>query len=475
METKIKELLSNTFLFAIANMGSKILVFLMVPFYTYVLSTHDYGIAGIVQTTASLLFPILSLRVQDAILRFSFKKGIIKNDILSIGVFIGIIGVFICAICSILFSHFSIFDEVGRFIYFIPFIHFAHTFSLIFSFFARGIGRVRESAISGLISTICIVCLNILFLLILNIGVAGYLLSFAIADTIATLYLFVSCKLANYINVSKINNILLYEMLSFSLPLIPASLSWWMLGSFNNYCILSILGAASVGIYTASLRIPSILTALSDIFSQAWLLSALKNYDTEEGKNFIRSVHRIFFAVLCLLTCTITLFTYPIAKILLSGDFSSKWQIIPLLFVAVFFGSLISFYETIFSAENKTTILFTSTITGSIISVSFVVFYLDRFGLMAVPVGTLSGYFIIWLIRKIKLNKYMDIGLSTLEALLMGGLLIINAIFVIYEQYIYSILVCLLVFFLYKKTLLSVLIFCKDETLQWFNKKINNI
>lgn len=56
VDTKTKELLSNTFLFTIANMGSKILVFLMVPFYTYVLTPWEYGIAGVVQTTASLLF-----------------------------------------------------------------------------------------------------------------------------------------------------------------------------------------------------------------------------------------------------------------------------------------------------------------------------------------------------------------------------------------------------------------------------------
>ena len=113
------------------------------------------------------------------------------------------------------------------------------------------------------------------------------------------------------------------EMVLFSIPLIPNSIGWWLMGSFNNYFILSALGTTAVGLYTAALRIPSILTALSDIFSQAWLLSALKNYETEEGKAFIMAVHRKFFSVLCVLTSLFVLFSYPIAKILITAEFTN--------------------------------------------------------------------------------------------------------------------------------------------------------
>lgn len=411
------------------------------------------------------------MKLQDAIIRFCFKKGLLKKDILSIGVVIGFIGVILCVLLSMLFRQLTLFKEVDWYIYYLPFIHFSHVFSQFFSFFARGINKVKESAVSGLLSTFFIVSLNLIFLLVFRTGVAGYLLSFAIADTIAAIYLYFSCNMKEYIGM-RINQTLTREMLLFSIPLIPTSLSWWMLGSFNNYCILSVLGATAVGIYTASMRVPSILTALADIFSQAWLLSALKNYETEEGKLFIRSVHRKFFSVLCFLTGGITLFCKPIAKIMLSGEFSNSWQIIPLLFVAVFFGSLTGFYGTIFSAENKTTIHFTSTITGSIVSVTIVLCLLHRFGLMIVPVGTLSGYFTIWLIRKIKLNKYIDMGFPTIEAIFMGVLLVINAILVIFELYMYAIIIYALILFLCRKPLYSVFEFGKTELYGLMRNKI---
>ena len=462
MDANIKELISNTFLFTIANLGSKFLVFLMVPFYTYVLTPQEYGVAGVVQTTSALLIPILTLKTQDAVLRFCFQKGVNRASLLSIGMTITIAGGLLCVLLTFLFRLCPLFEEVGNYMFFLPFLLFAHSLSLLFSFFARGIDRVRSSAISGVINTIAVVSFNLIFLLILHTGVKGYLLSYVIADLASAFYLFFSCGIKKYVKKG-IDRPLTKEMLLFSVPLIPTSLSWWLLSSFNNYLTLSILGATAVGLYTASMRVPSILTTLSDIFSQAWLLSALKNYETEEGKRFIKSVHRKFFAILCFMTGGLILCTCPIAKILLSGEFFNSWRIIPLLFVSVFWGSLTGFYGSIFSAEKKTTIHFTSTIVGGIVSVVVVVVFLRRYGLMVIPIGTLMGYFTIWLIRKERLKKYINLGFSTIESIIKGGLLTIMAIFVIYELYWYAIALYLLLIISSGKSLISILLFGLKE------------
>ena len=71
---KVKDLSINTFLFTVSNFGTKIISFLLVPLYTYVLSTKEYGNLDLVSTTVQLLVPILTLNIQDAVLRFSFDK-----------------------------------------------------------------------------------------------------------------------------------------------------------------------------------------------------------------------------------------------------------------------------------------------------------------------------------------------------------------------------------------------------------------
>lgn len=48
---KYKRLLNNTFVFAIAAFSSKVLIFLMMPFYTRVMPTGDFGLVRrVVQT-----------------------------------------------------------------------------------------------------------------------------------------------------------------------------------------------------------------------------------------------------------------------------------------------------------------------------------------------------------------------------------------------------------------------------------------
>lgn len=58
MNKKSESLIKNIGLFTIGSFGSKILTFLLVPLYTAVLSTVEYGSVDLVTSTASLLTPI---------------------------------------------------------------------------------------------------------------------------------------------------------------------------------------------------------------------------------------------------------------------------------------------------------------------------------------------------------------------------------------------------------------------------------
>lgn len=462
MDSKIKELLSNTMLFTLANLGSKVLVFLMVPFYTYILTPKEYGITGVVQTTSTLLLPIITLKIQDAVLRFCFNKDVNKQHVIKIGLVVVCVGCLLGVLITFVLNQLPLFDEVGVFIFYLPILILTHSLSQLFSFFARGINQVKASAVSGVINTFVVVVLNLLFLLYLKLGISGYLLSYAIADGISALYLFVFCDIHKYIK-NGFDRPLALKMVSFSTPLIPTSLSWWLLSSFNNYFILYTLGASAVGLYSASLRIPSILTVLSDIFAQAWLLSALKNYESAEGKAFIISVHRKFFSVLCFLTGGITILTYPLSELLLMGEFFEGWRLIPLLFLSVFMGALIGFYGTIFSAENKTIVHFTTTIIGGAISVLIVLFFLKDNGLVVISEATVAGYFVIWILRIRKLKKYIDIGMNLFECMIYVVFLLLIALFVMYRLYIYAICVYLIMLFLLRNTLLQVARFAGIE------------
>lgn len=66
---KYKYLAKNIGLLAVSNFTTKILTFFLVPLYTAVLSTTDYGIYDLFFTTIGVLLPIVTLNIQEGVLR----------------------------------------------------------------------------------------------------------------------------------------------------------------------------------------------------------------------------------------------------------------------------------------------------------------------------------------------------------------------------------------------------------------------
>lgn len=61
MRSKIIYLIKNIGLFTISNFATKLLSFLIVPFYTYYLSTEQYASIDLINTAISLLVPLLTV------------------------------------------------------------------------------------------------------------------------------------------------------------------------------------------------------------------------------------------------------------------------------------------------------------------------------------------------------------------------------------------------------------------------------
>ncbi|WP_225441013.1 polysaccharide biosynthesis protein [Lacticaseibacillus rhamnosus] len=97
---RYSRLLGNSALFAIANLGTKLIQFLMVPLYTYALTVRQYGVVDLLLTTVTMLTPIVSLSVFDAVFRFSMDKDPDLSAIFSNGVLITLAGFVLVLIIS---------------------------------------------------------------------------------------------------------------------------------------------------------------------------------------------------------------------------------------------------------------------------------------------------------------------------------------------------------------------------------------
>lgn len=85
MDSRYKYLIKNTGILTISSFSTKILTFLMVPLYTSVLTTEEYGTYDLAVSTVSLLIPILSVNIVDGVMRYSMDSRYDRADIFRLG------------------------------------------------------------------------------------------------------------------------------------------------------------------------------------------------------------------------------------------------------------------------------------------------------------------------------------------------------------------------------------------------------
>ena len=294
MNHKYKNLLSNVSLFTISNLGSKVLTVLLVPLYTSVLSTEEYGIVDLIISTISLLLPILTCSTAEGVLRFSFTNDNYARDSLTISFVYSIFGTIVCFFLYPIVSRFNV--SIGKYWNYAVALFFLMAIRDSYSSYIKGVDRTKIFAIQGVIFTFVYLSLNILLLLFLNWGVSGYFISLIGANLISIIYMFLFERHWIYEKI-KWNSKLNSEMLRYCVPIIVSTVAWWMNTSVDKYMITEMISVSENGIYSMGHKIPTLITTITGVFSQAWLLSTIsaeENDSEDEKQCFYSNIFEIY-------------------------------------------------------------------------------------------------------------------------------------------------------------------------------------
>ena len=151
--SKYKDLSINALLFTISSFGAKLISFLLVPLYTHVLSTTDYGQVDLMSTTVQLLIPILTLNIQDAILRFALDEEYDSEKVIGVGIKVIVISSGLLGVLLFVFQHSGIITIDYKYTMFLFFSFFLGVMNNCFSMYLKAKDRVRILTICGLLNT----------------------------------------------------------------------------------------------------------------------------------------------------------------------------------------------------------------------------------------------------------------------------------------------------------------------------------
>lgn len=424
---KYKYLAKNIGLLAISNFATKILTFFLVPLYTAVLSTSDYGIYDLFYTTIGVLLPILTLNIQEGVLRYALDKEFDKDAVVTIGFRYLLLGSALVGVGIILNDVLSLSALLEQYGIYFWLIFVAQALSGMVTFYTRGIGHVRDLSITSVITSAVTITLNIVFLLVLKWGLTGYFLANILGPLAQCAYLIFRGQMLHRTHWLKKYSAESRLLVVYSLPLIANSLAWWVNNSSDRYIVIFFCGMAANGIYSVASKIPSILTVFQTIFSQAWTLSAVQDFDPEDSNGFFANTYRGYNCLMTIICSLLIVLDKPLASFLYAKDFYKAWQYVPWLTIAVLFGSMAGYIGGIFVAVKNSRIFASSTLVGAILNVILNFIAVPLLGPLGAAISTTISYAIVWVIRLTQSRKYIKMRIHLVRDVSSYVVLIIQA------------------------------------------------
>lgn len=409
--SKENEFIKNTIILLLGKFSTQIVSFLLLPLYTYKLSTSDYGYVDLAQTYISLLVPILLLQLDSGVFRYLIdirkneenKKKIIASS-------------FYC-ICTIIFIIIMIIIIIKKYIeinYFYSII--LNIFILVLNMYmmsiARGNGNNKHYAISSCIMASLNLIINAILIINFKYNAESILISASISNAISLIYIFFVEKVYKYIKIKYIDLEKLKELLKYSIPMIPNALSWWIVGLSDRTIIVNLLNVSANGIYSIACKFSNLLNSVFSIFSMSWQETAsLHINDDDAGKFFSKMITNIFnFFVI--ISCIIVGILPLMFNVVIGAEYKESYNYIPILLLGNIFNVLVGLLGGIYVAKKMTKKVAMTTIGSAIFNIIINLIFIRKIGLYAACLSTVIAYFIMSIYRYHDIKKYLDMTIS---------------------------------------------------------------
>ena len=428
-KNRTKDLALNTIIIGIGKISTQLVSFLLLPLYTSILTTSEYGIYDLIITIVTFLIPIITLLMDESMFRFLIdcktddeKKKVISQSTVYISS--------ITAIFIIILSIINIFVKIPYLIVGLLYLLISIIAGLR-NALARGLGKIKLFTLSNSIASIIHIILNVLFIVVFRWGLYGLLLSGIIAESIVSLLVFIKLILSKYVSLNDYDHKLIKDMIKYSLPLVPNSVSWAIVNLSDRLVISNVLGTSSNGIYSMSYKFPNIMDTIYNFFYLAWKESSAKAINDDDKDEFYNQIYvmltRIMFCVsLGIIACMPIMFNWFIKK-----DYSSAYLYVPILVIAMYYNNMSGYYGGIFSAYKETNIMGITTAIGAVINIIVNVIFIKYIGIYAAAFSTLISCMVIFFCRKNKVRKYIKLKNNYM---FFGYIILILTLFLYYKN-----------------------------------------
>ncbi len=401
MLDKLKSLGADTAIYGVSTIVGRFLNFLLVPFYTNVLSTSQYGVVATVYSYIAFMNIIYMYGMESAFFKYASTKEIGNDKEIFSTPFVSVL------MTSLLFSVLIFFNSTGLApVLEVP-LKFADTIMYsalmllldslaVIPFAALRLERkVKTFATIKVVNIVVNVTANVVLLLKYHAGVEGIFISGVIASSVTLVLLLPTILRKLGLHFRKD----LYKaLLKFGLPYIPAGLAAMMVQVIDRPILLALTNESTVGIYQANYRLGIFMMLIVSMYDYAWRPFFLTHASEPNAKQMYSRILTYFVLFSSVVVLLVSLYIDDLVKIRLFHRFiinPAYWSglgIVPIILLGYLFnGMYVNFMAGIY-IEKKTSHLPYITGIGAAINVVINLLLIPKFGMFGAAWATFFAY-----------------------------------------------------------------------------------
>ena len=400
-DKKYATLVSNTLLFALSNFSSKLLSFFIRPYLSYALDSPDVmGVSSLLQQATNLLIPVVSLGVSYAVIRFGLDKAVRKASVFVNG------GVSILLGFALLVLAMPLVRLIPNAADYLPWLYLcvlASCLRTLCTQFIRARMINRLVAVDGVLTTAALLAYYLIFLSWLDLGAAGFLLANACADLTSMVFVFLAGGCWRYCRPRAFDRTLWGEMLRYCLPMIPASISFWIINASDMFFVQAMCedyggrsGNYWVGLLSAGYFLPQIITIVGGIFYEAWQLSAVT--EEQEREVFFSKIFRVYASALFCCVAGVILFCRPMMH-LFKAEYYDGWTFVPFLTLCSMCTCLNQFLNSVYVVYKRSTGSLMTMLAGAVLNILLNGAFILLWGPWGVTPASFLSLLLVFLLR----------------------------------------------------------------------------
>ncbi len=394
---ELKLLSRHSSVYGLSNILNRVVSFVLLPLYTHYLAPADYGVADLLYFTTAFIGIVLEMGINTALSRFYYdsddqaeRNKVVTTAFYGFGigstVIIAILIAFAKPITVLIFNGP---EYTGLLVLALLGLALDMYIKVVFTYLRVRLRSFTLMTVS-VIRLVMQLSLNIGFIVYMEMGIKGILLSTLVSNAALFLFLMPYTLRETGLKFSKDK---FKEMFYFGLPLIPSNFMAYIINVSDRYFVNYFSGLALTGLYTLGYRFGILINEFVGApFAKVWVPRRYEMFKRGDSERTFAKIFTYFAVLLYFIGLGISVVTKDVIKIMAEESYWNAYQVVPIITLSYILSNFQMHFNIGIMIEKKTKYIMYINIVTATINLILNYFMIKTYDMFGAAYATLISF-----------------------------------------------------------------------------------